>query len=228
MFRGDEVSTLIKEKRMERLVDSSLVAVIRRQEVNKVLPIAEALVEGGVGALEITVDSIDAYSMIKNVKAAVGNRALVGAGTVLDTNSARLAIEAGADFLFSPSFNPEVVAIANEHQLISIPGVMTPTEIVNAYESGADILKVFPAGALGVAYIKDLQGPLGHIPMMPTGGVDVSNVQAYIENGAVAVGVGGLLVDSKAIAEEQYEVLTKKAKEFKRLIQEAKMRKKTK
>lgn len=210
-----------KWENLIRLKESGLVAVIRRPKKSQINYIAEALVEGGTGALEITLDTPGALDMIKELKEKYQDRVLVGAGTVLDAVSAKSAIDAGSDFIFCPIFDQETVQITNRYGRISIPGVMTPTEIVQAYSAGADLLKVFPGAALGESYIKDLQGPLGHIPMMPTGGVSVDNVETFIKNGAVAVGAGGSLVDGKAIAEERYEAITEISKEFVKRIQRA-------
>lgn len=204
-----------------RLKESGLIAVIRRPKKSQINYIAEALVEGGTGALEITLDTPGALEIIRELKGKFQNRVLVGAGTVLDAVSAKSAIDAGSDFIFCPSFDVETIQMTNRYGKISIPGVMTPTEIVQAYSAGADLLKIFPGAALGESYIKDLQGPLSHIPMMPTGGVNLDNVETFIKNGAVAVGAGGSLVDGKAIAEERYEVLTEISKEFIKRIQNA-------
>lgn len=210
-----------KRKNMNKLMESGLVAVIRRPKKEQVHFIAEALINGGVGALEITIDTPGAFDMIEELKASYSERILVGAGTVLDAETAKKAIDAGADFIFSPTFDKATIEMTNRYGKISIPGVMTPTEMVQAYQAGADILKVFPADALGIDYIKNVQGPLAHIPMMPTGGVSIENVGAFIMNGAVAVGVGGTLVDRQAIEDENYEKLTRKAKEFSQAIQRA-------
>ena len=210
-----------KWENLIRLKESGLIAVIRRPKQSQIHQIAEALVEGGTGALEITLDTPGALEMIRDLKEKYQDRVLVGAGTVLDAASAKNAIDAGSDFIFCPSFDIETIQMANRYGRISIPGVMTPTEIVNAYSAGADLLKIFPGGTLGADFIKDLQGPLGHIPMMPTGGVSLDNVETFIKNGAVAVGAGGSLVDSKAIAEERYEVLTDLSKQFVQKIQNA-------
>jgi 2-dehydro-3-deoxyphosphogluconate aldolase / (4S)-4-hydroxy-2-oxoglutarate aldolase len=210
-----------KIENIQRLIDSGLVAVVRRPPQEKIGAIAEALVNGGVGALEITVDTPGAFEMIHQLKQKYEGKVLVGAGTVLDAETAKRAIEAGADFIFSPIFDLETIQMTNRYGKISIPGVLTPTEIVQAYQAGADILKVFPADALGKDYIKNLQGPLGHIPMMPTGGVSIDNVEYFIKSGAVAVGVGGTLLDKKAIEANQFEILTEKAKQFSEAIQRA-------
>jgi 2-dehydro-3-deoxyphosphogluconate aldolase / (4S)-4-hydroxy-2-oxoglutarate aldolase len=210
-----------KWENLIRLKESGLVAVVRRPKQSQVHEIANALVEGGVGALEITLDTPGSLDMIRSLKEHFKDRVLVGAGTVLDPISAKMAIDAGSDFIFCPSFDPETVRITNLYGRISIPGVMTPTEVVQAYSAGADLLKIFPGAALGENYIKDLKGPLPHIPMMPTGGVSVDNVETFIKNGAIAVGAGGSLLDSKAIEEERYEDLTAIAKEFVKRIQNA-------
>lgn len=210
-----------KWENLLRLKESGLIAVIRRPKQSQIHEIAEALVTGGVGALEITLDTPGALAIINSLKETFKDKVLVGAGTVLDAESAKGAIDAGSDFIFSPTFDIGTIQMTNRYGRISIPGVMTPTEIVQAYSAGADLLKVFPGGTLGVNYMKDLQGPLGHIPMMPTGGVSLDNVEQFIRNGAVAVGAGGSLVDEKAIDEERYDVLVQIAQEFVGKIQKA-------
>ncbi|MEQ6390663.1 bifunctional 4-hydroxy-2-oxoglutarate aldolase/2-dehydro-3-deoxy-phosphogluconate aldolase [Bacillaceae bacterium S4-13-58] len=198
---------MTKERMLSQLQQSGLVVVIRRPHPDHVFPLIEALVEGGAGALEITMDTVGAPEIIKKVKKDYGDRALVGAGTVLNKDQALLAIEHGADFIFSPSFNEKVVKLTNDHNKISIPGVYTPTEIVNAYEAGADLVKIFPAGGLGPNYIKDLQGPLGHIPMLPTGGVSLDNVDQFIKSGCFGVGVGGSLLTKSILTEQRWDDL---------------------
>ncbi len=209
---------------LEKIKESGLVAVIRRPKASQINGIAEALVAGGVGALEITADTPGAFDMICSIKKEYGNRVLVGAGTVLDAITAKTAIDAGSDFVFSPSFDEETIRVTNQYGRISIPGVMTPTEIVNAYAAGADLLKIFPADSLGENYIKSLQGPLGHIPMMPTGGVSADNAEHFIRSGAVALGAGGSLVDKKAIEQEDYGKLTEIAKQFAEAIKRGRAR----
>ncbi|WP_339319786.1 bifunctional 4-hydroxy-2-oxoglutarate aldolase/2-dehydro-3-deoxy-phosphogluconate aldolase [Paenibacillus sp. FSL R10-2734] len=212
---------MMKSIQLQKLQDSGVVAVIRRPRLQDVLHIAHALVEGGVGALEITVDSTGAFDLITLLKETFGERVLVGAGTVLDADTAKQAIQAGSDFIFSPILDIDTIRVTNEYGKISIPGVMTPTEIVTAYRAGADLIKVFPGNALGVDYIKELQGPLGHIPMMPTGGVTLDNVAQFIRNGAVAVGIGGNLVNKAAIEAGCFEEVRELARTFTQLIQKA-------
>jgi 2-dehydro-3-deoxyphosphogluconate aldolase / (4S)-4-hydroxy-2-oxoglutarate aldolase len=221
MLKDKGCKALEKLENIKRLRDSGLVAVIRRPDPAKINQIADALVTGGVGALEITVDTPGVFGMIEQLKKEYGSRVLVGAGTVLDAETAKRAIEAGADFIFSPILDEKTIEMTIRYGKISIPGVMTPTEIVKAYQAGADILKIFPASSLGPNYLRELKGPLGHIPMMPTGGVSLDNVQEFIKNGAVAVGVGGTLLDKNAIAENRFDILTDTASKFAELIKTA-------
>ncbi|WP_028391758.1 bifunctional 4-hydroxy-2-oxoglutarate aldolase/2-dehydro-3-deoxy-phosphogluconate aldolase [Bacillus cihuensis] len=206
---------------IQRLIDSGLVAVIRRPKVEQISSIADALVTGGVGALEITADTPGVFKMIEQIKQEFGQRVLVGAGTVLDAETAKRAIEAGSDFIFSPIVDEKTIEISNRYGKISIPGAMTPTEIVKAYQSGADIIKVFPGSVVGPNYFRELKGPLGQIPMMPTGGVSLDNVEQFFQYGVVAVGVGGTLLNKQAIEEGRYEVLTDIASQFTALIKKA-------
>lgn len=210
-----------KAKKLMQIQSSGVVAVIRRQRPEDVVPLAEALVKGGVTTLEITVDSEQSYQLIGEVKKRLGSTALVGAGTVLDAETARTAIQAGADFIFSPTYNASLIEMAKRYGVISIPGVLTPSEMVEAYQAGADIVKVFPASAFGPSYIKDLQGPLGHIPMIPTGGVNVGNIGTYIANGAIATGVGGSLVNQQFIDNQDFESITTLAEQFTEAVKQA-------
>jgi 2-dehydro-3-deoxyphosphogluconate aldolase/(4S)-4-hydroxy-2-oxoglutarate aldolase len=210
-----------KLRNLKRLTDSGLVAVIRRPKAEQIAFIAEALVNGGVGALEITVDTPGVFRMIEQLKQEFGQRVLVGAGTVLDAATAKTAIEAGSDFIFSPTLDEKTIEMTIRYGKISIPGVMTPTEIVKAYQAGADILKVFPASSLGPNYFRELRGPLGHIPAMPTGGVSLDNVEQFIKNGAVAVGVGGTLINKEALEAGRFDVIEDTARKFVRLIEKA-------
>ncbi|HEY9582644.1 MAG TPA: bifunctional 4-hydroxy-2-oxoglutarate aldolase/2-dehydro-3-deoxy-phosphogluconate aldolase [Savagea sp.] len=212
---------MYKWQKIEQLYQSGLIAVVRRPKFEQVFDIAEALVAGGVGALEVTLDTDRALDIIYELKNRYGDEVLVGAGTVLDAPSAKMAIDAQSDFIFSPNYNVEMIQMTNRYGRISIPGVMTPSEAVEAYAAGADILKVFPGGALGASFIKDLQGPLAHIPVMPTGGVTVENTAQFIQNGAIAIGVGGSLMNEEAIRTQNYAQLTKIARQFSEQIKKA-------
>lgn len=210
-----------KEQALHILLESGLVAVIRKPSLEQYEAIGKALADGGVGALEVTMETPGALDMIKQLKKVLGDKVLVGAGTVLNADMANQAIDAGSDFVFSPNFDEDTVKTTIARGKISIPGVMTPTEILNAHHTGADLVKVFPASVLGARYFKELQGPLGHIKMMPTGGVGLDNVQEFIKNGAVAVGVGGSLMDKQALAANNYDVLTENARKLIEKIRES-------
>lgn len=200
---------------LQRMMEHKLVAVIRGAKAEDVLPIARALHAGGIHIMEITADTPQVDVLIRRVNEEFGDELIVGAGTVLDPETARTSIMAGARFIFSPTVNVETIRMAKRYGVVSIPGALTPTEILTAYEHGADLIKVFPAGAMGPSYIKDIHGPLPHIPLMPTGGVDLSNVRTYFENGAVAAGLGSALVNTKqTINDESLKDMTKKAQQF--------------
>ncbi|WP_126425433.1 bifunctional 4-hydroxy-2-oxoglutarate aldolase/2-dehydro-3-deoxy-phosphogluconate aldolase [Brevibacillus marinus] len=207
---------------LEKVLDCGVVAVIRGAKPDKIMAVAKALYEGGVTTLEITVETPKVLSLIEQVASEYGDRLVVGAGTVLDPETARAAIMAGAQFIFSPTVNPQTIRITKRYGVVSIPGALTPTEILTAYENGADVVKVFPASVFGPGYLKDVHGPLPHIPLMPTGGVDLSNAAAYIKAGAVAVGVGSSLVSFKGEVDEAYlSNLTRTARRFVEIVKEA-------
>ncbi|MBY0223164.1 bifunctional 4-hydroxy-2-oxoglutarate aldolase/2-dehydro-3-deoxy-phosphogluconate aldolase [Sporosarcina aquimarina] len=203
-----------KWDKLKIIEEHGVVAVLRKVDPEQISEVIKTLVGSGIKVLEITADSERSYDTIRNMKKLYGDRVLIGAGTVLDKETAKMAADAQADFIFSPNFDLEVIQTANRYGCISIPGVYTPTEIVTAYAAGADLVKVFPASTLGPAFFKDLQGPLAHIPMMPTGGVDLENMGDFLMNGALAVGVGSSLLDKKLIESEDYEGLAEKAKCF--------------
>ncbi|GLB61071.1 bifunctional 4-hydroxy-2-oxoglutarate aldolase/2-dehydro-3-deoxy-phosphogluconate aldolase [Cytobacillus sp. NCCP-133] len=196
-----------------------IVAVIREATAENIVPIASALYEGGVKVLEVTAETPGVMAMIEKVRVALGDKVLVGAGTVLDPETARAAIMAGSQFIVSPSLNTETIKMAKRYGIASIPGALTPTEILTAYENGADMIKVFPANAFGPGYIKNIHGPFPQIPLMVTGGINESNMQDYIGGGALAIGVGGNLVNPKNLnCDEDYLMLTKKALEYTALL----------
>jgi 2-dehydro-3-deoxyphosphogluconate aldolase / (4S)-4-hydroxy-2-oxoglutarate aldolase len=208
----------MKKELLNRILESGIVAVVRRVPEDKVMHAISALVEGGVTGIEMTMDSPNVLEVIKMAKKEFNGRAVIGAGTVLDAQSALMAIHAGAEFLFAPTLNEETIKVANRYGKIAIPGVFTPTEMLQAYEWGADIVKIFPASTLGPSFIKDVRGPLGHIMMMPTGGIDLNNISDYIKAGAVAAGVGGSLLKKEYIEKEQWNELTQLAGKFVQLV----------
>ncbi len=193
------------------LAKERLVPVIRAASTDAALRVVEALVEGGVKTLEVTMTVPGAIDVIQTLATRFGGQVLVGAGTVLDAATASACADSGAQFVVSPAFDPNVVAACNAMEVLVAPGALTPTEVVTAWRSGADIIKVFPCDALGgAAYIKSLKAPLPDIPLMPTGGVNLDTVADFFKAGAIAVGVGSSLVDAKLSHEE----LVKKARAF--------------
>lgn len=202
---------------LSQILESKIVAIIRGANPKDVLRIAEALLAGGVKALEITMNSSNALSVIEEVAGKIGDEVLVGAGTVLDPHTARDAISAGAKFIISPTLDIETIRTTRRYGAVSIPGAYTPTEVLNAYSYGGDIIKVFPASAPG--YIKDIRAPLPQIPLMPTGGVNLDNIQQFLQAGAVAFGIASALVDIKQeITDDYLQKLTEKASQFVRAV----------
>ena len=190
-----------KHETFDALVDSGVTAVLRGIDEDDIVPVAEAIQAGGVRALELTADAKRCSEMIAAVDRALEDTdAVIGAGTVMDAAAARNVIEAGAEFVLAPNLNEDVIDVCNRAGVVAVPGVMTPTEAASAMEAGADILKMFPASTVGPGHIGALQGPLGDIPIMPTGGVSTENVAEYFDAGAIAVGAGSALVDYEAIA----------------------------
>lgn len=217
-FEGVEAMSACES--LSAIRESGLIAVMRGMEVKTCIQTAQALWKGGIRVLEITVDAPRAAEMIAQVSEALRGRALVGAGTVLDAEAAVAAIQAGAAFLFSPSLNREVIRAANRYGRVAIPGVMTPTEMVQAATAGAPAVKLFPASVVGPGFIKQVKGPLPHIPIIPTGGVDERNAAEYIRAGAMAVGIGGSLLGD-SVQRGTFEEITARARRLVDLIREA-------
>lgn len=208
---------------LQVIEDTGLIAIIRGIVPSKLVKILKALTAGGVKALEITMNNPKPLKMIEEVKSIVeDNEVVVGAGTVLDPESARAAIIAGAEFVFSPNLNLKVIELCKRYDKLVIPGVLTPTEIVNAWEKGADLVKIFPAKILGPEFIKSIMGPLNYIKIIPTGGINLDNAAEYIRAGAFALGVGGGLLSKDILENEDYKALKDKAMAFKKAIKSAK------
>jgi len=201
-----------------KLIESGLVAVIRLDS-GEILPgIISALRQGGINALEITMTTPGALAIIKNFAAQTGKDFLIGAGSVLDAETARLAILNGAQFIVGPIFNPEVIRMCHRYDKPAIPGAFTPTEILTAWEQGADLVKVFPTTALRPSYIKDILGPLPQVKLLPTGGVTLENAAEFIRSGACCLGVGTALLNKKMIAADDWQALAKHAEAFRSAV----------
>jgi len=189
-----------------------IVAVIRLKDPARVRGVVDALAAGGVRALEVTMTVPRAVDLIRELAPTMPDGFLLGAGTVTDAATTRAVIDAGAAFVVGPVFRPEVIAACHDRDVPAIPGCFSPTEILAAHEAGADIVKVFPATALGPTFIRDVRAPLPQVKLMPTGGVTIENAGEWIRAGAAAVGVGSALLDGKAIESGRFEVITANAR----------------
>jgi 2-dehydro-3-deoxyphosphogluconate aldolase/(4S)-4-hydroxy-2-oxoglutarate aldolase len=203
-----------KAQVISMLMDPGIVAVVRAQRSDQVIPLARALLGGGVVAIEITMTTPDAISAIRSARQILGERALIGVGTVLDVQTCQAAVDAGAEFVVTPICRTELIRIAHAADRPVMIGAYTPTEAQLAHEAGADFIKIFPADTLGPGYMKSLRAPLPHLRLVPTGGVDVHNVGEFLKAGCVALGVGSSLVSAKILQEANWQALEQKAAEF--------------
>ena len=215
-----------KDEQLAFMLESGVVAVLRAKDSTQLFEAAVALEAGGVRAIEVTMTTPNALAVIAEVCKKLGEKVLVGVGTVLDAETARQAILAGAEFVVGPTLNPAVITLCRRYSKIVVPGAFTPTEILTAWECGADLVKLFPATAVGPKYIKDIKGPLPQIPIVPTGGVDVNNAGEFIKAGAAAVAAGTSLVDSKALAARDFASITAMAQRFVAAVRQARQEKK--
>jgi 2-dehydro-3-deoxyphosphogluconate aldolase / (4S)-4-hydroxy-2-oxoglutarate aldolase len=199
---------------VRRIEADGVVAVIRLTDASQLRAVADALAAGGVRALEVTMTVPRAVELIEELALSLPPEILVGAGTVLDAETARQVIGAGARFVVSPVFRPAVIEMSHRHDVAVMPGCFTPTEILAAWEQGADVVKVFPATALGPAFFRDIRGPLPQLRLMPTGGVTVDNASDWIRAGAVAIGVGTALVERAAVEQRRFDAITARARHF--------------
>ena len=198
---------------LQHILQHKIVAILRGLNAEDVINVATALHEGGINIIEVTLNSNDALSLIAKLSTSFQNKMLVGAGTVLTVKDARSAIDAGARFLISPTLDVDVIKTAKDNAVVSIPGAYTPTEIFTAYKNGADIIKIFPAQ--NPEYVKQILAPLNNVLVMPTGGINVNNIEAYKKAGASAFGIGSSLVNNKDKVDEFYlQNVTANAKRF--------------
>lgn len=207
---------------LRRIAEVGLVPVVRAQSSDEAMRAIDAIREGGVPILEITMTVPGAIPLMEAVAKRYGSEVLIGAGTVLDAETARACILAGAQFIVSPSLDTHTIATCRRYSVPVMPGALTPTEVVTAWTAGADVVKVFPCGAVGGAsYIKALKAPLPQIELLPTGGVSLKTAADFIKAGAMALGVGADLVDLQAIRDGKASVVTERAREFVRIVKEA-------
>jgi 2-dehydro-3-deoxyphosphogluconate aldolase/(4S)-4-hydroxy-2-oxoglutarate aldolase len=203
------------------MLDAGIVAVVRSPDSQQLVEVAKALADGGVPVMEITFTVPGALDVIRQVRATLGDRVLLGAGTVLDAETARAALLAGAEFIVAPTLNREVIQLCRRYDKVVIPGAFTPTEILTAWEGGADIVKVFPADVGGPSYLKAIRAPLPQIRLMPTGGVDLQTATAFLKAGACCLGIGGQLVEPKAVAERNFDRIRDLARQYVAIVQQA-------
>ncbi len=205
---------------IDRVLDSCIVAVIRAESGELLVDVAEALLAGGVDVMEVTFTVPKAHQVLEKVADKLGKRVLLGAGTVLDTETCRAALLAGAEFIVSPAVNVQVIEMCKRYSKPIMPGAFTPTEVVTAWQAGADIVKIFPSEITGPKYLKALHGPLPHIRLMPTGGVNLETATDFLKAGACALGVGSSLVDPKLVAAGDLKKIENLAKQYQQLVKE--------
>ena len=210
-----------KDKNLQTITDCGVVAIVRVSSAREAVDVCMAIARGGVTPIEVTMTVPGAIDAIKEFKSAVKEEVLIGAGTVLDPETARACILAGADFIVSPTLNLEVIKVCRRYSKIIIPGTFTPTEILTAWEAGADIVKVFPASVGGPGYLKDILGPLPQVKLVPTGGVNLETTPEFIKAGAVAVAAGTSLVNKKAVSEQNWDAITEAARKFVAAVKQA-------
>jgi len=209
---------------LQRIRDTGLIPVVRAESADQAMRAVAAIKAGGVGVLEVTMTVPGAIGVIEQLSKAFGAEALIGAGTVLDPETADKCIQAGAQFIVSPALNEETIAFCRSQDVAVFPGALTPTEVVRAWNAGADAVKVFPAGAVGGAsYLKALKAPLPQIELVPTGGVSLKTAADFIKAGAMALGVGADLVGTKALREGNEALITERARQFLEIVREARL-----
>jgi 2-dehydro-3-deoxyphosphogluconate aldolase/(4S)-4-hydroxy-2-oxoglutarate aldolase len=207
-----------RESTLKRIEAGGIVAVVRSDSGERLVNVARALAEGGVTAIEITFTVPDAIDVIRRVRRELGDTIALGAGTVLDPETARAALLAGAEYIVAPTLNLDVIKLCRRYDKAVMPGAFTPTEILTAWEAGADVVKVFPADVGGPAYLKAIKAPLPQVRLMPTGGVDLDTAEAFLKAGAFCLGTGSSLVDTKAVAAGDYDAIRQRASQFAAVI----------
>lgn len=210
--------SMTRDTTLSRMIDSGVVAVLRAPNGDILADVAEALLAGGVKAIEITFTVPGAHRVLEQVADRLGDRILLGAGTVLDTETARVALLAGAEFVVSPTVNLDVIRLCRRYDKAVMPGALTPTEVLTAWEAGADIVKIFPSDLTGPKYLKALHGPLPQVRLMPTGGVNLDTAADFLRAGACALGIGGSLVEAKAVAAGDMQRIESLARQYIEII----------
>jgi 2-dehydro-3-deoxyphosphogluconate aldolase/(4S)-4-hydroxy-2-oxoglutarate aldolase len=214
-----------KHSTIDRMLGTGAIAILRTDDAAQLMQVCDALLAGGVNAIEVTMTTPDALGVIREAKGKLGDKICMGVGTVLDEATARMAMHAGAEYVVTPVMRPEVIACCRRYSVPIVCGAMTPTEALAAHEAGADFVKIFPADNLGPSYIKNLKGPLPQIEIIPTGGIGVENCGDYIRAGCAAVGVGGTLVTKDLLQKRDWTELTRRAEAIVAAVAAARIRK---
>ena len=209
-----------KKQILDGILDCGIAAVVRGQSDEQILKAMDAALAGGVNVVEVTFTVPNALKIIRQLAAKISDDVILGAGTVTTPELAASAIDAGAQFLVSPNTNVATIEVAKSRGVPMFPGALTPTEVFTAWQAGGDVIKIFPANVMGPSYLKDLHGPFPDIPFMPTGGVDLNTARTWLEAGAVALGVGGALIDKKLMASGDYAEITSRARKFREIVKE--------
>src|SRR5881409_1377362 len=209
-----------KEEQLRRVLDCGIVAVVRSPDGGQLVEVCRALADGGVTVVEITMTVPDALDVVRQVRRALGDRVLLGAGTILDPETARAALLAGAEYLVALTVNLDVIRLCQRYDKLVMPGAFTPTEILTAWEAGADIVKVFPADVVGPAFFKAVRGPLPQVKLMPTGGVDLNTAGEFLKAGACCLGVGSQLVEPRAVAARNFDRIRELARQYVAVVRE--------
>jgi 2-dehydro-3-deoxyphosphogluconate aldolase/(4S)-4-hydroxy-2-oxoglutarate aldolase len=209
-----------KEVQLRQILDCGIVAVVRSPDSRQLVEVVRALADGGVGVAEITMTVPDALDVVRQVRRELGDRVLLGAGTILDPETGRAALLAGAEYLVAPTLNLDLIRLCQRYDKLVMPGAFTPTEILTAWEAGADVVKVFPAEVVGPAFFKALRGPLPQIRLMPTGGVDLNTAGEFLRAGACCLGLGSQLVEPKAVAERNFDRIRELARKYVEVVRQ--------
>jgi 2-dehydro-3-deoxyphosphogluconate aldolase/(4S)-4-hydroxy-2-oxoglutarate aldolase len=209
-----------KESQLQQVLDGGIVAVVRSQDSQQLVEVVRALADGGVTVAEITMTVPNALDVLRQARQALGDRVLLGAGTILDPETGRAALLAGAEYIVAPTVNVDVIRLCQRYNKLVMPGAFTPTEVLTAWEAGADIVKVFPAEVVGPAFFKAVRGPLPQIRMMPTGGVDLTTAASFLKAGACCLGIGSQLVEPAAVAARNFDRIRDLARQYVEIVKQ--------
>jgi 2-dehydro-3-deoxyphosphogluconate aldolase/(4S)-4-hydroxy-2-oxoglutarate aldolase len=209
-----------READLHRVLDCGIVAVVRSEDPGPLVDVVKALADGGVTVAEVTFTVPNALDVIREAKKQLGDQVLLGAGTVLDPETARAAFLAGAEFIVAPNVNLDVIRLCRRYDKVVMPGAFSPTEVVTAWEAGADVVKVFPAEVLGPAFFRAMRGPLPQVKLMPTGGVDLNTAADFLRAGACCLGVGSQLIEPRALAARDFARITELASKFVAIVRQ--------